>query len=184
MVKKKDEELAKKLDVPIEHLNAIKKGQAIPEEIQMEVKAQENPKIGIILEGDIDSVHLLQLIKKQHKSAEFQPIQLDDDPDVSAANKYALEFFEIDAKIEKPEGSIKKVIDWCDDNNISPLYFANNYEKNMEHSKNATKTHQYFVELSAHNPNVIIADPLHVINESEIIKELAATGIEMDKLVE
>jgi len=171
MVKKKDAQ------------DLTKEEQKIVEEtLKQEEKEELPPKIGIVLTGGIDSTTLLYKLKKEYPRKDIQPIIITDDPEDKRDKVKAIKTFTDELGIEtspktfvlETKADMKNVLQWCEENNVSPLYFGTNYEESLAVK---AKGKDVLNELKMVNPNVVLAEPFAVVNKSEIIKMANEYGI-------
>jgi adenylyl- and sulfurtransferase ThiI len=156
--KKKEVELTKEDKEIIQETKILEKRENIPQ------------KTGVVLTGGIDSTVTLCKVKRTG-SMEIQPIVFEGDQD--AINKI-LEKEGITNSIKSFENTNtkagkKEVLQWCFENNVSPLTFGSNIE---EYGINSTvEEMQEWRQISSemNNYGVVIAEPLHPINKSVII---------------
>jgi len=159
-----------------------KEEQKIVEETLKQTEKEElPPKIGIVLTGGIDSTTLLYKLKKEYPRKDIQPIILEDPEDKRDKVK-AIKTFTDELGIEtnpktfvlETKADMKNVLQWCEENNVSPLYFGTNYEESLAVK---AKGKDVLNELKMVNPNVVLAEPFAVVNKSEIIKMANEYGI-------
>ena len=171
MVKKKDAQ------------DLTKEEQKIVEETLKQTEKEElPPKIGIVLTGGIDSTTLLYKLKKEYPRKDIQPIIITDDPEDKRDKVKAIKTFTDELGIEtnpktfvlETKADMKNVLQWCEENNVSPLYFGTNYEESLAVK---AKGKDVLNELKMVNPNVVLAEPFAVVNKSEIIKMANEYGI-------
>ena len=170
MVKKKDADLTKEEQKIVE------------ETLKQTEKEELPPKIGIVLTGGIDSTTLLYKLKKEYPRKDIQPIIITDDPEDKRDKVKAIKTFTDELGIEtspktfvlETKADMKNVLQWCEENNVSPLYFGTNYEESLAVK---AKGKDVLNELKMVNPNVVLAEPFAVVNKSEIIKMANEYGI-------
>jgi len=169
MVKKKEQEPAE--------LTAEEK-KIIAETKILEKRETLPQKTGVVLTGGIDSTVTLCKVKR-NGSMEIQPIIFGEDNETIRA---ILEHEGITDTIKQfdntnTKAGKKEVLQWCFENNISPLTFGSNIEEYDHHI--GVEEMQEWKQLAAdmNNSSVQISDPLHPINKSVIIQWAKDYGV-------
>lgn len=153
----------------------------IDETVKAEVREELPPKTGVVLTGGIDSSVMLCKVKRIVNN-EIQPIVFKEEIDNTAAIKDILEHEGVHATIKtfnkaNTKAEKKEILQYCYENNISPLYFAGNqeeYERNI-----GISDIQDWKQISADHFNsaVVIDQPLRQINKSILIQWANDYGI-------
>ena len=161
-----------------EPIELTKEEKQIIQETKILEKRETLPqKTGVVLTGGIDSTVTLCKVKR-NGSMEIQPIVFIEEGREEETNKAIRDILEHEAvsseikyfeKTNTKAGK-KEVLQWCFENNISPLTFGSNIEE-YDHNIGVDEM-QEWKQLAAdmNNSNVQIADPLHPVNKSVIIQ--------------
>lgn len=160
-------------DIP-EKKTLTKEEQDILNQTKILEKRENIPaKQGVVLTGGIDSAVMLSQVKRTGSNLDIQPIAFDDAN--SEAIKAILDHEGIEASVKtftetNTKAGKKEVLQYCFENNISPLHFGTNYE---EYEANlSTKEMQEWKQISSemNNYGVVISEPLQPINKGVIIQ--------------
>lgn len=174
MPKKKEEVLTKEEE------------KIIDQTVKLEQRDQQEPKIGVVLSGGIDSAVTLCKVKEVSKGKDIQAILLADDSSSSKAVKDLLDNQGITSSSKTMSGSTKgdkkEVLQYCFENNISPLYFPTNYEESLINSRANDMLEWKQISSEMNDYAVVIAEPLRVTNKSVIITWAKDYGV-LDKTI-
>ena len=151
----------------------------IDQTVKAEVREGLPRKVGVVLTGGVDSA--VVLCETKRLGTDIQPIIFSDAADTKAI-KSILEYEGITAEpktFEKATTKTEKreVLQYCYENNITPLIFGNNIE---EYGINSlVNDMQDWKQLSSEMNDyaVIIAEPLHPVNKSVILQKAQDYGI-------
>lgn len=146
----------------------------------LEKREQLPQKTGVVLTGGIDSTVTLCKVKRTG-SMEIQPIvftEEEQEDNTSVINSIlekegitnTIKYFE---KTNTKAGK-KEVLQWCFENNISPLTFGSNIE---EYGINSLVDEMQEWKQLASEIGVVISDPLHPVNKSVIIQWAKDYGV-------
>jgi adenylyl- and sulfurtransferase ThiI len=167
------ESKGERIDIAPAKRTLTKEEQDIINQTKILEKRENIPaKQGVVLTGGIDSAVMLSQVKRKGSNLDIQPIAFDDSNaeaikailDQEGISESVKTFTETNTKAGK-----KEVLQYCFENNISPLHFGTNYE---EYENNlSTKEMQEWRQLSSETNNygVVISEPLAVINKGVII---------------
>jgi hypothetical protein len=158
-------------DFPVVHELTNEEKDIIAQTKVLEKRETLPQKTGVVLTGGIDSTVTLCQVKRTG-SMDIQPIVFEGDQET--INKI-LEKEGITNSIKSFENTNtkagkKEVLQWCFENNVSPLTFGSNIE---EYGINSTvEEMQEWRQISSemNNYGVVIREPLHPINKSVIIQ--------------
>lgn len=173
-------------DVPVVH-DLTKEEKEIIEETKVLEKREQIPqKTGVVLTGGIDSSVTLCKVKRSG-SMDIQPIVFfDEDNEANVSNiKSILEHEGITNEIKSfdktnTKAGKKEVLEWCFENNVSPLTFGANIEEYGINSTVDEMLEWRQISSEMNNYGVVISEPLHPINKSVIIQWAKEYGI-LDK---
>lgn len=174
--KKKEEipvikELTKEEKEIIAQTKVLEKRETIPQ------------KTGVVLTGGIDSTVTLCKVKRTG-NMEIQPIVFKDEDreDNTSVINSILEKEGITNSIKyfdktNTKAGKKEVLQWCFENNVSPLTFGSNIEEYGINSLVDEMQEWRQISSEMNNYGVVIAEPLHPINKSVIIQWAKDYGI-------
>lgn len=168
-------------DFPVVHELTKEEKQIIEETKVLEKREQIPQKTGVVLTGGIDSSVTLCKVKRSG-SMDIQPIVFGDD---NEAIKSILEHEGITNSVKSFENTNtkagkKEVLQWCFENNVSPLTFGANIEEYGINSTVEEMLEWRQISSEMNNYGVVISEPLHPINKSVIIQWAKEYGI-LDK---
>ena len=140
-------------------------------------------KTGVVLTGGIDSSVTLCKVKRTG-NMEIQPIIFQDEDREPIDNTVMniLEHEGISTPIKhfdktNTKAGKKEVLQWCFENNVSPLTFGSNIEEYGINSLVDEMQEWRQISSEMNNYGVVIAEPLHPINKSVIIQWAKDYGI-------
>jgi hypothetical protein len=168
-------------DIPVHELT--KEEKEIIQQTKILEKRETIPqKTGVVLTGGIDSSVTLCKVKRLPGSMDIQPIVFGED---NEAIRSILEHEGITNSVktfENPSTKTgkKEVLQWCFENNISPLTFGSNIEEYGINSLVDDMNEWRQLSSEMNNYGVVISEPLHPINKSVIIQWAKEFGI-LDK---
>jgi hypothetical protein len=150
----------------------------------LEKRDQLPPKTGIVLTGGIDSTVTLCKVKRT-SDMEIQPIVFVEEGREEDSNQAIRSILEHEAIISdikyfektNTKAGKKEVLQWCFENNVSPLTFGNNIEEYGINSLVDELNEWRQISSEMNNYAVVISEPLHPVNKSVIIQWAKDYGV-------
>ena len=155
----------------------------IDQTVKQEVRESLEPTDGVVLTGGIDSAVTLSEVKRTSPRHKIQPIVLlgDDEQDNGARMKAISILLDTLNIEEKPKtfnlsgkADKKKVLQYCYENNISPLHFGANIE---EDGLNKRRQDMLEWQQLGSEAGVVISEPLHPLNKHVIVEMAKQAGL-------